>query len=49
MVTPELKRLFAAEGVGVIPLEAGADQFLRELSAPPGDPVEVVIMGHAGV
>src|SRR5204862_168661 len=41
MVTPALKRVFAAEGVGVIPLRAGADYFARELQQA-GGPVEVV-------
>ncbi len=44
MVTPALKRVFAAEGVGVIPLRAGAVYFVRELRQA-GGPVEVVVLG----
>jgi acyl transferase domain-containing protein/NAD(P)-dependent dehydrogenase (short-subunit alcohol dehydrogenase family)/acyl carrier protein len=44
MVTPGLRRVFAAEGVGVIPLRAGADFFVRELRQA-GGPVEVVVLG----
>ena len=33
MVTPELKRMFAARGVYIIPLDAGAQLLLSELSA----------------
>ena len=45
MVTPELKRRFEAEGVGVIPLDAGAQQVVRELASPCGGPVEIVLTG----
>jgi acyl transferase domain-containing protein len=45
MVTPQLKRLFAAEGVGVIGLAEGAEFAVRELSAPAGGPVEIVVLG----
>ncbi len=45
MVTPALKKLFAAEGVEIIDLAAGADYLLRELATPPGGPVELVILG----
>jgi acyl carrier protein/NAD(P)-dependent dehydrogenase (short-subunit alcohol dehydrogenase family) len=45
MVTPALKKLFASEGVEVIDLQAGADYLVRELSTPPGGPVELVILG----
>jgi hypothetical protein len=45
MVTPELKKIFAAEGVAVIDLKAGADYMLEEISTPPGGPVELVILG----
>ena len=49
MVTPALKKMFAEEGVGVIPLSAGADYFIRELSTPAPDfaAVEVVVLGKA--
>jgi acyl transferase domain-containing protein/NAD(P)-dependent dehydrogenase (short-subunit alcohol dehydrogenase family)/acyl carrier protein len=45
MVTPALKKVFAAEGVGLIGLEAGGDFLIREISAT-GAPVEIV--GLAG-
>jgi NAD(P)-dependent dehydrogenase (short-subunit alcohol dehydrogenase family)/acyl carrier protein len=45
MVTPALKKLFEQEGVEVIDLRAGADYLLKELSTPPGGPVELVILG----
>jgi acyl transferase domain-containing protein/NAD(P)-dependent dehydrogenase (short-subunit alcohol dehydrogenase family) len=44
MVNASLKKVFAGEGVGVIPLQAGGDFFVREISQAPGDPVEVVVM-----
>jgi len=40
MVTPALKKVFAAEGIGLIPLEAGADLLVKEIAAATG-PVEV--------
>jgi acyl transferase domain-containing protein len=43
MVTPQLKKLFESEGVGVIPLKAGADYLLQEISQQ--GPVEVVLLG----
>jgi len=45
MVTPALKKVFAQEGIDVIDLQAGADYLLKELSTPPGGPVELVISG----
>ena len=45
MVTPALKKLFAEEGVGVIPLYEGSEQLVDELCIPPGEPCEVVIGG----
>jgi NAD(P)-dependent dehydrogenase (short-subunit alcohol dehydrogenase family) len=48
MVTPDLAALFAREGVGLIPVDAGAVQHLREVSASPGDPVEIVLLGGHG-
>ncbi|MEX2186221.1 MAG: SDR family NAD(P)-dependent oxidoreductase [Pirellulales bacterium] len=45
MVTPQLKKLFAAEGVGVIDLQAGANYFADELAAPPSAAVEIVVLG----
>jgi len=46
MVTPALKKVFATEGIGLIPLEAGADLLVQEIAAPTG-PVEVTVL--AGV
>jgi acyl transferase domain-containing protein/NAD(P)-dependent dehydrogenase (short-subunit alcohol dehydrogenase family) len=43
MVTPALRKVFAAEGVGVIGLEAGAQFLLDELAAG-GDEVEIVAL-----
>ena len=45
MVTPPLKKLFAAEGIATIDLRAGAEYLLREIATPPGGPVELVILG----
>ncbi len=45
MVTPQLKKLFAAEGVGVIGLEEGAAFLADELATAPGGPVEIVVLG----
>jgi acyl transferase domain-containing protein/NAD(P)-dependent dehydrogenase (short-subunit alcohol dehydrogenase family) len=45
MVTPALKKVFAAEGVAVIDLKAGADYLVEEIATPPGGPVELVILG----
>jgi hypothetical protein len=46
MVTPALKRLFAEEGVGVVPLGAGAEYLASELCQGPNAPVEVLVMGR---
>ena len=43
MVTPQLKKLFESEGVGVIPLKDGANYLLQEISAK--GPVEIVVLG----
>ena len=43
MVDEALKKIFAAEGVGVIPPDAGANHLLQEISN--GDSVEVVALG----
>jgi len=45
MVTPELKKVFAREGVAVIDLQAGTDYLLQELSNHDGEAVELVISG----
>ena len=49
MVTPGLRRIFENEGVGLIPLQAGADYLLREMATPAGGPVEIVILGPSAV
>ncbi|HTU92232.1 MAG TPA: SDR family NAD(P)-dependent oxidoreductase, partial [Gemmataceae bacterium] len=46
MVNPALKNVFAQEGIGLIPLEAGANHLVEELRAPPGAAVEVVVMAN---
>ncbi|NKB35885.1 MAG: SDR family NAD(P)-dependent oxidoreductase [Gammaproteobacteria bacterium] len=43
MVTPQLKKLFESEGVGVIPLQAGATYLMQEIASPGS--VEVVLLG----
>jgi NAD(P)-dependent dehydrogenase (short-subunit alcohol dehydrogenase family) len=43
MVTPALAKVFAAEGVGLIPLEAGGNFLVSELSAA-DRPAEVVVL-----
>ncbi len=43
MVTPALRKVFEAEGVGLIDIEAGANYLLDEIAQP--GPVEVVILG----
>jgi len=48
MVTPALKGLFAAEGVGLIPLEAGAAFLVGELSQADDRAVEIVVLGGEG-
>ncbi len=47
MVTPALRKLFEQEGVGLIPLEAGA-QFLLDAMAAESRDVEVVAVAAAG-
>jgi NAD(P)-dependent dehydrogenase (short-subunit alcohol dehydrogenase family) len=51
MVTPSLEQLFASEGIGLIPLEAGAKFVVDELlAARPGDrAVEVVVLGEGTI
>ncbi|HEY7326555.1 MAG TPA: SDR family NAD(P)-dependent oxidoreductase [Gemmataceae bacterium] len=44
MVNRALKKVFAQEGIGLIPLEAGANYLVQELRSPPGDAVEVVVL-----
>ncbi|MDX1965899.1 MAG: SDR family NAD(P)-dependent oxidoreductase [Planctomycetaceae bacterium] len=45
MVQGGLKSLFAQEGVGLIPLEAGAELVVAELQRPTPAAVEVVVLG----
>jgi NAD(P)-dependent dehydrogenase (short-subunit alcohol dehydrogenase family)/acyl carrier protein len=45
MVTPALRSVFAAEGIGLIPLAAGARYLLAEMSAP-DRAIEVVVLGE---
>ena len=45
-VTPALEKVFAAEGVGLIGLEAGARYLANELAAPgPVDPFPALALG----
>ncbi|HEY7154563.1 MAG TPA: SDR family NAD(P)-dependent oxidoreductase [Gemmataceae bacterium] len=44
MVTPPLKKVFEQEGIGLIPLEAGANYLVEELRSLPGGAVEVVLL-----
>jgi hypothetical protein len=44
MVTPSLKKIFAQQGIGMIPLEAGARSLVTEMgSSQDNHPVEIVI------
>ena len=43
MVTPQLRKLFEKEGIGVIPLRAGARQVITEMKT--GADVEIIILG----
>lgn len=47
MVTGGLKKLFAAEQVGLIPLADGANLLVQELSQSTSQPVEVLVIGKA--
>jgi hypothetical protein len=48
MVTPGLRDLFAAEGIGLIPLAAGARHLLAEFTSP-DRAVEAVVLGPGSV
>jgi NAD(P)-dependent dehydrogenase (short-subunit alcohol dehydrogenase family)/acyl carrier protein len=48
MVTPGLKKLFDQEGVGLIPLEAGAEYLVSELRQSADPAVEVVALANSG-
>ncbi len=49
MVSPALKKVFAQEGIGLIPLEAGANYLIEELRSPPGNAVEVVLLASGDI
>ncbi len=44
MVTPALQKVFEQEGIGLIPLEDGANYLVEELRSGPGDAVEIVLL-----
>ncbi|GAK60375.1 erythronolide synthase [Candidatus Vecturithrix granuli] len=47
MVTPALEKIFASEGIGLIPLQAGAHYLVQELSLTPASaPVEIVVLNR---
>jgi len=46
MVTDSLKPLFAKEGVGLIPMVAGAELLVRELERPETSNVELVVLAN---
>ena len=48
MVTPSLRPLFEAEGIPLIPVDAGARYLVEELRSTRGRAVEVVILGGGG-
>jgi hypothetical protein len=43
MVTPSLRREFLRQGIGLIPVDAGAMAMIYEMMGPAGSPVEVVM------
>lgn len=45
MVDSRLKTVFQKEGVGLIPLEAGAEYLIQELQTAPSPEVELVVLG----
>jgi NAD(P)-dependent dehydrogenase (short-subunit alcohol dehydrogenase family)/acyl carrier protein len=44
MVTPALKKVFAQEGIGLIPLADGANYLVEELRTPASEAVEIVVL-----
>jgi acyl transferase domain-containing protein/NAD(P)-dependent dehydrogenase (short-subunit alcohol dehydrogenase family) len=46
MVTPELRNVFAAEGIGLVGLRSGSEWLLNELAQAPSGPVEFVVLGE---
>jgi acyl transferase domain-containing protein/NAD(P)-dependent dehydrogenase (short-subunit alcohol dehydrogenase family)/acyl carrier protein len=49
MVTPALAGLFQREGIGLIPLQAGAQFLVEELTQPAKGAIEVVVLGAAPI
>jgi acyl transferase domain-containing protein/NADP-dependent 3-hydroxy acid dehydrogenase YdfG len=49
MVTPALRPLFEAEGIGLIPLSAGAEYLIHEIGSCAHEAVEVVVLGGTSV
>ncbi len=45
MVDTRLKKMFHNEGVGLIPLDAGAEYLIQELQSAPSADVELVVLG----
>ena len=45
MVTPPLRKIFQEEGIGLIPLKAGAELLVREICAPAKQSVEISVLG----
>ncbi len=43
MVTPELARRFVERGIRPIPVDTGADLFVRALACPPGAPAHLIV------
>ena len=48
MVTPELKRMFAQRGVYIIPLDAGAELMMKELSATDNRSPQILVGNDMG-
>jgi NAD(P)-dependent dehydrogenase (short-subunit alcohol dehydrogenase family) len=48
MVTPELKRMFAQRGVYIIPLDAGAELMMKELSASDNRSPQILVGNDMG-
>ncbi len=46
MVNDSLRKVFAAEGIGLIETDAGARLFARDIAAPAGGEVEVLVLAH---
>jgi len=47
MVTPSLRKIFLDEGIGLIPLKAGADLLVQEICTPECASVEVAVLGNS--